>query len=471
MKNLDKFLYFIDAFIPKSMMKGLSYGDRQKARLIVTAGFFGLFVPFFLLNTSAEYPDRYIQIFYALWALAFYAMTAFRLFKSSLKVTGAICSLGLTLILMAFTFYHDIIFSTTFAWFTSSVLIGTFMVGWKWGLLNFFMLFGTLLASHSMFEGNGIVLPTFWNESAWIENLKGDQLLSLIFNTVMLMIFLYTKEKSEEELLETQETVRQQQETLFKKSRMAELGEVSGGIAHEINNPMTIIRANAQKIKRDVMRGDASPEKLTEMATKIESTCDRIVKIIEGLKNYSRDASQDPFEKVSLAQLLGDVKEIFQEKMHHKMIGFELPNVGDEVLLMGRYGQLYQVLVNLINNAIDALGDSDDPSSKEKFIKLEYEMNIDDSISLRVIDTGPGIPKDLKEKVFQPFFTTKPLGKGTGLGLSISYGLMKEQGGALLYERLENETCFTLIIPLFVEESENVEDFDSQNQDQDKLSA
>ncbi len=451
---LEKFLSLMDFFIPKGMMESFNYNEKQKARLIVIAGFFGLFVPFFLFGASGGYPRRYLKLFLCLWGLAFYATFAFKIFKSPLKVAGAICSLGLTLILIAFTFVHEIIIGATFSWFTSAVLIGTFMVGYKWGLLNFVLLFCSLIVSHYMFEDQGVVIPSFWDESSWINNLKGDQLISLVFNTVMLMIFLYTKEKSEEELIASQEIVRNQQETLFKKSRMAELGEVSGGFAHEINNPLTVILANAQKIKRNAKKEVFEADKIVKMASKIEATCDRIVKIIDGLKNYSRDASRDPVEMVNLEQLLGDVKEIFQEKMRHRMIDFYVAEDCSEVNVVGRYGQLYQVLVNLINNAVDAIGEPESSPEGRRYLRIEHEMNIDDSLSLKVIDSGPGIPKELREKVFQPFFTTKPVGKGTGLGLSISYGLMKEQGGALLYERLNDETSFILVIPLYIDAQE-----------------
>lgn len=456
MKFSEKFIALIDFFIPNSMLDSFSYGEKQKARLIVIAGFFGLFVPVVLIKVSGQYPDSYLKIFYFLWIVAFYALTCFKVFKSSLKVAGILCTFGLTASLIGFIFVREIIFSATFAWFSSSVLIGIFMLGWRWGLVNFAILFSALLYSYELYEKNGLVIPSFWDQQGWFDNLKGDQTMSFVFNTVMVLIFLYTKEKSEEELLDSQETVRSQQETLFKKSRMAELGEVSGGIAHEINNPMTVILAHAQKIKRESEKADLSPEKIEKMAMKIETTCKRIVKIIDGLKNYSRDASHDPLEKVNLKELLGDVKEIFQEKTHQRMISLTLPNDGDDIFVLGRYGQLYQVLVNLINNAIDAIGEADETSSKPRYIKVEFEMNIDDSLSLKVIDSGPGIDQDIKEKVFQPFFTTKPLGKGTGLGLSISYGLMKEQGGALFYERLGDETCFSLIIPLYFERNEAV---------------
>ena len=249
---------------------------------------------------------------------------------------------------------------------------------------------------------------------------------------------------------------------------MAELGEVSGGIAHEINNPLTVIKANAQKINRELKCEGVSQEKIEKMANKIELTCDRIVKIIDGLKNYSRDASHDPLEKVSLSKLLGDIKEIFQEKTRYNMIEFILPQNNTNIFVKGRYGQLYQVLVNLINNSIYAQDDSEKVGT-ERYIKLQIEMNIDDSLSLKVIDSGPGIPLELKEKVFQPFFTTKPLGEGTGLGLSISYGLMREQNGALLYERINNETCFTLVIPLYIDSKELYNEENHFDEDDDEL--
>lgn len=443
MKILEFFLSIMDWFIPDSMMRELNVSEKQKARMIVIAGFFGLFVPIILLSVSNKYPERYLAIFGVLWLLALYALTSFKLWKASLKTSGAICSLGLTLILITFVHYHQFLFSGTQLWFPTAILLATVIVNLKWGLLNFGVILVSVIYHQVAYSEQGLTLPHFWEFDSWMSNYKGDQILALLFNTIMIGFFLYSKEKSDQELIESQKTILNQQEMIFKKSRMAELGEVSGGFAHEINNPMTVILANAQKIKRNIQKGNPDFEKINEMAHKIEKTGNRIGKIIDGLKHYSRDASNDPLEEVNLDALFRDVIEIFHEKMYQKQIVFDVSKDIQKESIIGVYGQIFQVLVNLINNAIDAL---DDDNVSDKKISITC-TGTEGKILISVIDSGEGIPKEIEEKVFQPFFTTKPIGKGTGLGLSISYSLMQDLGGNLMFDRSQGDSRFVMVFP------------------------
>jgi signal transduction histidine kinase len=433
------FLKFLDFFIPHELIEAWGYGEKQKARMIVVSGLFGLVVPFVLLHESSGFPKKFMLLFYCIWALSLYSIFAFRIFRPSLKVVGSICSLCLSLILIGFVVKHKIFFSATFGWFTSSVIVATFMVGWRWGLLNFSLLAGAIIYSHHEFSGTEVMIPEFWDETSWLANFKSDQILSLTFNTMMIFIFLFTKNKSEEEVLHSQELIRKQQESLFKEARMAELGKVAGGIAHEINNPITIIKANAQRVEKRLNTGDFDVTKLTYQIGKIVDTCDRISKIVEGLRNYSRDGSQDPIEDVPLKPLFEDIKEIFKESFKQNEIDVEVIIGTDDLAVNGRHSQIYQVLVNLINNAVDAIKNQSD-----KRITVSCKRSFPDKVLIEVIDSGKGIAKEVEEKVFLPFFTTKPIGVGTGLGLSISYGIIKDLGGRLYFDRSFGDSRFVI---------------------------
>ncbi|MDC1175129.1 HAMP domain-containing sensor histidine kinase [Bacteriovoracaceae bacterium] len=438
----DSMIKFLDWFIPTEMREGFSYSELHKARMICTSGFFGIFVPWILLALAPHYPQRFRYIFYGLWTLAFFALFSFKLFNCTLKMSGIVCTLGLTVILSIFILNHEITFSGTTNWLSTAVLMGVFLVGLRWGFFLSFLMICALSASHYMFAKNGVVLPSFWTVEQWQANMHGDQIMALIFNTVIVAFFLLTKERSDKELLESQEYIRKQQETIFKKSRMAELGKVSGGIAHEINNPMTIILANAQRIKKEIQQKNPDLEKIQKISEKIEKTGKRVGKIIDGLKHFSRDGATDDFQEIDFCVLLDEVKEMFYEKMHQSEISLSIEIENTESKVFGRFTQIYQILVNIIDNACDALENESDKS-----IKIICKSE-DQYFNVIIRDSGPGIAEDIEEKVFQPFFTTKPVGKGTGLGLSICIGIMNEHGGCLKIDRSFNDSRLVLKFPL-----------------------
>jgi signal transduction histidine kinase len=438
---LDKALQFVDFFLPKEYRESIDYSEKQRSRVLIIGSLFGIFVPYILVNSSEQYPKEYFGIFYFLTFIALFCIIGFKLFKLKLALIGRISTLTLTLVLSSFMYRQEIVFSGTTNWFSTAIIMSIFVVDLKWGFFNFILLLSSIIIAHYFYASKGLMLPEYWKYPSWVKNVQSDQILALIFNTVITSIFLYTKKKADQELISSHETIRFQQETLFKKSRMAELGEVSGGIAHEINNPMTIIRANAQKIKRSIIDNQFTEDEIISRIEKIEITCSRITKVIDGLRNYSRDAASDPIELMDLEKLFFDIKEIFKEKMHHKEINFNIESNQLSPFAYGRYGQTFQVLVNLINNACDAIDKLDNKS-----ISLICQVKEKETL-IEVIDSGKGIPPEMEEKVFQPFFTTKPLGKGTGLGLSISYSLMEAQKGKLYFDRSHKDSRFVLALP------------------------
>lgn len=438
-----RFVNFVDWFIPDEIQAKLNYVELQKARMICISGFFGFFVPWILLTIVPYYPQKFKYIFYGLWALAVFALFGFKIFKVNLKISEMVCTLGVTTVLCTFILNHGITFSGTTNWLSTAVLMGIFLVSIGWGVFLSLVMIAALIGYYILFAENGLTLPEFWTLNDWQSNLHGDQIMALIFNTVMVILFLVTKEKSDEELISSQEFIREQQETIFKESRMAELGKISGGIAHEINNPMTIILANAQRIKKEMLvpEKERDTEKILKMLERIEKTGNRVGKIVDGLKHYSRDASRDSFEPVTLTNMFEEVKEMFHEKMHHMQVEFKVESECELPLVKGRFAQIYQILVNLLDNACDAI-----ENEENKWITLKcYED--EESIFLAIIDSGSGIPKEIEDQVFQPFFTTKAVGKGTGLGLSICSNIMHEHQGELLIDRSHGDSRIVLKFP------------------------
>lgn len=222
-------------------------------------------------------------------------------------------------------------------------------------------------------------------------------------------------------------------------SRLVAVGEVASGIAHEINNPLTVINGQISRIKKQII-AKQSEEELLSSVEKIQKMSDRIVKIIKGLKLISRDGHADPLEEFSISELVEEVKLLTEMKIKSMNIDFQVIINHDISNAIGREVQISQVIVNLINNAVDAITNLD-----EKWITIEVN-DFGEKIQFSITDSGKGIPLEVREKIMQPFFTTKEVGKGTGLGLSISKGIIIEHGGQFYYNELSINTQFVFTI-------------------------
>jgi len=208
--------------------------------------------------------------------------------------------------------------------------------------------------------------------------------------------------------------------------RLASLGQVAGGIAHEINTPLAVILANAQQLRRAFQNGVLDRERIEKNAERIELTSQRIAKIISGMRTLARDGARDPMESCDLVSLIQGVLDLCAERLAAKnvQVSFECPQ-GTQI--HGRFVQLSQVILNLVNNAVDAM---DEAAMAKKQIWVEVRCP-DSAIEISIVDSGPGVPTEIREQLFKPFFTTKPVGKGSGLGLSISASWVKDHGGTI----------------------------------------
>lgn len=225
-------------------------------------------------------------------------------------------------------------------------------------------------------------------------------------------------------------------------SKMATLGEMAGGIAHEINNPVTIIDGYATQLSVWVDQEPFDKLRVKVQAKKISDTVMRIARIVRGLRTFSRDGTHDPLQRTEIRSLVEDTLGLCTEKFRINDIKLFTPTAADMALAIDcRPTELSQVLLNLLFNAKDAVSDL-----AEKWVKLEI-VDVSDFIELSVTDSGRGIPLEIRERMMQPFFTTKDVGQGTGLGLSISRGIVEAHGGRLYYDEKSPNTRFVVVIP------------------------
>ncbi|MBN8554960.1 MAG: response regulator [Deltaproteobacteria bacterium] len=240
---------------------------------------------------------------------------------------------------------------------------------------------------------------------------------------------------------QTQAVIADQYRQLATTVRMASLGEVAGGIAHEILNPITILLGKIGEIKESLAQGPIASKILMSSMETLENVTYRILKIIKSLRNFT-NAGFNSAEKIPLKQILNDIEEMCSKKFKNLDITLKLPELDEELLSINSSPELEQVLFILVSNAKDALSQF----SGERWIKIEIEIqNL--NLEISVTDSGIGIPSDIREKIFLPFFSTKGP-QGSGLGLSVARRLIESFQGNLLLDEDKNINRFIIRLPL-----------------------
>jgi C4-dicarboxylate-specific signal transduction histidine kinase len=263
--------------------------------------------------------------------------------------------------------------------------------------------------------------------------------LTLIINDMVQIISAH-QEILTKKLDETTQNLEKQKERSIQAAKMASLGEMAGGISHEINNPLTIISGKISILRRKNEMGPILQTELAEYLDLMSKTSERIAKIIKGLKTFARDGTNDPMTPCSLNQILLDSLIICDDKIKRNGIILNMPNIHN-CQINAREVEISQIIVNLISNSIDAI-----EHLEEKWIKIISHYQ-DGFVELSFVDSGNGIDKDVANKIMEPFFTTKDVNKGTGLGLSISKGIIESHGGKLFIDHSKSNTTFVMRIP------------------------
>lgn len=225
-------------------------------------------------------------------------------------------------------------------------------------------------------------------------------------------------------------------------SKLASLGEMTEEIAHEIKNPVAVIDAYAQQLGEEVDKGELTPGKVQEFVERIRNVVRRMDAIIKGLRAYGHRDDQEPFRDVPVAEIVSDTMSFCEWRFKRAGVELRLPKVPPHWGVQCRPVQIGQVLVNLLNNAFDAI--------QGKFEKPWIEVSVEahrDSISIAVTDCGAGIPKSVESHLMEAFFTTKNSGQGLGLGLAISNQIVKSHGGTLSVDHSRPHTTFVVKLP------------------------
>jgi len=228
---------------------------------------------------------------------------------------------------------------------------------------------------------------------------------------------------------------------LIHASKMASLGEIVAGVAHELNNPLYTLAMIAQLLKRMNDRGTLSQTELQTQVDRIETSVERMSKIVLELRDFSRDSSKDPMREVNLDHLIAQTTDLCYTRFQNGGVELVIESVPSNWLVECRESQILQVLLNLLNNAFDACR-----RLNTRWINVRC-ADEGDAYTIRVTDSGLGIEPTIAKRIMNPFFTTKPPGEGTGLGLSISSNILTDHGGSVRLDRESPHTSFVVTIP------------------------
>ena len=236
------------------------------------------------------------------------------------------------------------------------------------------------------------------------------------------------------------------QAQLVQASKLATLGEMATGIAHELNQPLGVIRMASNNCIKRIQKGSLDAEYLVGKLQRMSEQTERAAQIIDHMRIFGRtaDGTDRVFDVVAAVR---NACSLMSSQLSGDGVSVEQDLADIEISVSGQQVMFEQVILNLLSNARDAIKGKEDDQENSGQIFVSLDTSEPGQVAVCVEDTGGGIPEHILDRLFDPFFTTKEPGKGTGLGLSISYGILNEMGGSISARNAQNGACFRVALP------------------------
>lgn len=286
----------------------------------------------------------------------------------------------------------------------------------------------------------GMSLPLMSPEwvSGETSNIVSFIVLSLLLIVNSFMLYLFEKQR-----IENENRIVDQSKYLAQSEKIMSLSTLAGGVAHEINNPLAVIKGFSEQLKKKLNHTDikeVSKEEIEKVCNKIENNVRRISTITQNLLVFTRAGQVKEFQVFEVSEIVESAKSSLEKNLSN--IKFTLIHNSYGKKVEGNKILLEQVLINLISNSIDAISQTQD-----KWIQVEIN-SVQNELIISVVDSGLGIANSVVEKIFDPFFTTKETGKGKGLGLSLCKAVLEMHKGSLDYIKGSYNTKFVIRLPI-----------------------
>jgi signal transduction histidine kinase len=322
-------------------------------------------------------------------------------------------------------------------WLGTIPLLATFLLNAFFGVLWFVVIVGLFLTAVYL-QNQGLVPVNILMNA----DMTNRVIISFTLNSSLIFVLcVLTELIREKSFIERGELAAK----TLQLNQLASLGKLASGVAHEINNPLMVIRGAQFRISR-LIKQDQEMDKhaLADNMEKINKNVIRIQEITSLMRTISSAAGNRKISEIKLQDLIQEVIQMFSEDITERNIEFvtELPK--ESIHFRGIYPELFQAFFNLIENAVFELRELSQ-SSKRVTIRLNRE---DHQIIVLIQDNGRGIPFTIRDHIFDPFFTTKNPGSGRGLGLNFSYNVFTSNGGSIELLEADNGSLFKLVLPI-----------------------